>query len=482
MQTIIVTNQQEEWKCVEQYVPVISTEEYLSGEVYSNTEYVRVINLNKDYTYQSLGYYVSLLAAARKHKILPSIVTIQDLKNPMLAKIISFEIHADIQQHLNSIKSKEFVLSIYFGKNIAQKYDRLCQQIHKLFPAPLIRVHFRFSKKWHITTIMPIAITDVPLEHRAHLIEFAQAYFNKKRFHTAKLSKKPYDMAILINPDEKSPPSNKRAIKNFIDAAEDVGFNVDVVVKEDLKNVTEYDALFIRETTSVNHHTYRLARKAAAEGLIVIDDPESILKCTNKVYLAELLQKHKVDVPRTYIINKKNKQQLIKQIPYPFVLKLPDSSFSKGVIKVANEEAFCDALENFFEASELLLAQEYMPTDYDWRIGVIDGLPLYACRYYMAKNHWQIYDWQGGGRYGKTEAIPLEEVPPSIMRVALKAARLIGNGLYGLDIKEKDNIPYVIEINDNPSIEAGYDDEVLGEKVYETIMRSFIQRVKSRHG
>ena len=60
----------------------------------------------------------------------------------------------------------------------------------------------------------------------------------------------------------------------------------------------EFDALFIRETTLVNHHTYRFARRAASEGLVVIDDPESILKCTNKVFLAELLSRHKMPMPQ----------------------------------------------------------------------------------------------------------------------------------------------------------------------------------------
>ena len=31
-----------------------------------------------------------------------------------------------------------------------------------------------------------------------------------------------------------------------------------------------------------------------------------------------------------------------------------------------------------------------MPTDFDWRIGVLEGKALYACRYFMARKHWQI--------------------------------------------------------------------------------------------
>jgi glutathione synthase/RimK-type ligase-like ATP-grasp enzyme len=58
----------------------------------------------------------------------------------------------------------------------------------------------------------------------------------------------------------------------------------ELIEKEDYGRLAEFDALFIRETTGVNHHTYRFARRAEAEGLVVVDDPQSILKCTNKVY------------------------------------------------------------------------------------------------------------------------------------------------------------------------------------------------------
>ena len=52
--------------------------------------------------------------------------------------------------------------------------------------------------------------------------------------------------------------------------------------KKDYLRLAEYDALFIREDTSLDDHTYRFSKKAEKEGMVVIDDPNSILKCTNK--------------------------------------------------------------------------------------------------------------------------------------------------------------------------------------------------------
>ena len=67
-----------------------------------------------------------------------------------------------------------------------------------------------------------------------------------------------------------------------------------------------------------------------------------------------------------------------------------------------------------------------------------------------------------------------------MIRIATKAAKLIGNGLYGIDIKQSGNRVVVIEINDNPSIDAGVEDEYLGMALYDDIMREFLRRLEEK--
>ena len=52
-----------------------------------------------------------------------------------------------------------------------------------------------------------------------------------------------------------------------------------------------------------------------------------------------------------------------------------------------------------------------------------------------------------------------------------------GNGLYGVDLKEINGIPHLIEINDNPSLDAGIEDEVLGMELYTAILKEFRNRI-----
>ena len=116
-----------------------------------------------------------------------------------------------------------------------------------------------------------------------------------------------------------------------------------------------------------------------------------------------------------------------------------------------------------FAGADLLLAQEYLPTDFDWRVGILDRKPLFVCRYFMAQGHWQIIQHEEGraAREGEAQAIALNAAPPEVIDLALRSANLIGDGFYGVDIKQRGHQCYVIEINDNPNVDAGNEDGVL---------------------
>lgn len=483
MKKIIVVNNPKNWKFHVPEVDVVSAKDYLTKTDYTTMRSIRVFNLCKDYSYQSKGYYVSLLAEARGHKVIPNVKSIRDFKAPAVVKIISDEIDDLIQKSFKKLTGTDFELSIYFGQNVSPQYLELSQELYRLFQAPLLRAHFVFKQKWFIQSIRPICVNEIPDAHLDMVDKFARDYFDKNRFTSAHSEEYLYDLAILINPDEKEPPSNPKAIQKFINAAEKTGFRVELITKKDYHRVGEFDALFIRETTNVNHHTYAFARRAQSEGIAVIDDPDSILRCSNKVYLQELMTVGKIPAPHTIIAHSENRHTLAREIGFPMILKAPDSSFSLGVVKVQNNEELQKELDKMLEKSDLIIAQEFIPTKFDWRIGILDGKPFYACKYYMAKDHWQIYNWNSKDKddiCGLYDCLSLEQVPHGIIKAALRVSSMIGNGLYGVDLKEVNGKPMVIEVNDNPSIDDDVEDQVGGEKLYLNIMHSLRRRIEDR--
>jgi glutathione synthase/RimK-type ligase-like ATP-grasp enzyme len=483
MKKIIVVTNPKNWTLRVTGVDVVSAKDYLTNPEFTSLRNVRVFNLCREYTYQSKGYYVSLLAEARGHKAIPNVKNIQDLKAPAIVKIISDELDTLIQRSLKRITSQEYVLSIYFGQNVAQQYTELSEELHRLFQTPFIRVKLVYKGKWFIQGIKTIALDEIPEVHLPMVNEFAKAYFEKKRYIPARPGKSLYDLGILVNPDEKSPPSDRRAIQKFIEAAEDAGFSTELITRKDYNRIAEFDALLIRETTGVNHHTYRFARRAQSEGLVVIDDPDSILRCSNKVYLQELMSVGRIPSPKSLIVHSENRHTVATILGLPCVLKLPDSSFSQGVVKVSTREELQIKLDVMLEESDLVIGQEYLPTDFDWRIGVLDGVPLFACKYFMAKGHWQVYNWSSNTKKdieGNFHCHLIEEVPKKVIALALKVSSLIGRGFYGVDIKEIHGKPIVIEVNDNPSVDADIEDKIYGKKIYQSIMWLIRRRIEAR--
>jgi len=220
--------------------------------------------------------------------------------------------------------------------------------------------------------------------------------------------------------------------------------------------------------------------------LALIDYPEIILKCSNKVFLFELLKGARISMPKSCIVTKSNYEDVVAQLGLPCVLKLPDSTFSFGVSKVNSEEEFKKEVENLLNVSELLIAQEFLYTDFDWRVGILDDVPIFACRYHMAQGHWQIYNWQAARKTdieGNADCLPLSEVPEKVLKLAIRSARLIHpRGLFGVDLKQIKNKIYVIEVNDNPNIDHGVEDRVNENLIYHQVMEAFMKRIHERYG
>jgi glutathione synthase/RimK-type ligase-like ATP-grasp enzyme len=481
--TLIVVDDLKDWPLQLEGVELVPAKSYLTDARYMNMRDAKVFNLCRSYRYQSIGYYVSLLAEARRHKPVPTITTMQDLKSQSIVRAYSGELDGLVQKSLSPLQSKEFILSVYFGRNLAKRYDSLSMHLFRLFPVPFLRAFFVYSEKickWQLRNIGPMEANDIPAEHRQFAVNATREFIERRRPARRRVSMR-YDLAILHNTKEKEPPSNPKALQRFVRAAESLGLATELITKDDYSRISEFDALFIRETTSVTHHTYRFARNAAAEGLVVVDDPESILKCTNKVFLAELMEKHKVPVPKTVIVHDDNAKAIPGILGLPCILKRPDSSFSQGVVKAETEEEFAAYAADMLDRSELLIAQEFMPTDYDWRVGIFDRQPLFVCKYYMADHHWQIIRRDKSGIKtgdGMSETLPVEHAPTAVVRLALRAANLIGDCLYGVDIKQSGKSFCVMEVNDNPNIDAGIEDAVLKEELYSRIMRVILRRIE----
>ena len=153
-------------------------------------------------------------------------------------------------------------ISVYFGKTPEKGLELLASRLFKLFPAPFLRADFVHTGAWQLQNVSPLSVKDIPETERDFAEVVSSEYFAGKKLIIPKRPVSRYDLAILLDPEEARPPSNARAIKRCIKAAETLGVGVECITREDSNRLSEFDALFIRETTNVDHHTYRMSADA----------------------------------------------------------------------------------------------------------------------------------------------------------------------------------------------------------------------------
>ncbi len=463
---------------------VVAAREFIREPAPPKAAATRVINLCRDHSYLSLGYYCSLLAEGRGHRTIPSIEVMLDLHWKRLLRIALPEVNELVGATVKAPPdSPPATAHIYFRQPDDPRLAEAAGRIFDLFRCPILKVTLGHrSGRWEITDLAPGAIRDLDETQRQAFRQALERHLQVAWREQRATIPARYSLAILHDPTEALPPSNARALDKFVKAGAKLGVEVELITRADYGRLLEFDALFIRETTALNHHTYRFAKKADAEDLVVIDDPRSLLRCTNKIYLAELLQANGVPTPRTLVIDRRGIARVEAELGFPAVIKIPDGSFSRGMHRVADAKELTAVAATVFDESDLIIAQEYMRTDFDWRVGVLDGKPIYVCQYEMARGHWQIVRHEGDGQMveGESRTLAIADAPPAVVDTALRAAALIGDGLYGVDLKETPAGIFVVEVNDNPNIDAGIEDLVLKDSLYQTVINAFIERLDRR--
>ena len=508
---------------------VVDADRYLEGGGDLADPRAVVVNLCRSTRYRSRGYYVSLLASARGQQVIPSVETSQGLQDPYgrfralqeagvptvdaaemrirrrelalpppdTAVVTDEQAQEEEPPHhfpppllragengdggCRHAETHEFVETLVFMGTCADpRFHRAALAVYREWPAPVLRLQLvDEDEEWKVTQVAAVAPHHLSAGERDELARALEPERVVRRGREAPRETVRASIAVLVTPGDPFAPSSPETIDRLERVAGRMNVHVHRIAMGDLRKLPEYDALFIRALTGVSEPAFPFALRAEALDMPVVDDPQSIIRCGNKVFLEELLRREKIPTPRTQILTQHTSWKQAEELGLPFVVKLPDGSFSAAVHKISSRDDFRVRTGEMLRKSPLIIAQEFLPTDFDWRITVLGGRLLFAARYFMARGHWQIRtEVKGTERYGRVEAVPRESAPRDVVDVALRASALIGDGLYGVDIKETPRGPVVIEINDNPNLDVGYEDAADGTVVYEDLVEYFVSKIE----
>ena len=477
----IVVDKREDFRWPDPGGRVVTSEQYLTEFVMNGRS--RVINLCRDYGYLDAGYYVSLLADARGDRAVPDVRAFSEMDHRTFRDEHAAALNRLVDRTPEMPRSiHSFSVNVYFGETEDECFADLARQAFARLRCPLLRIDLERAQPWRIATVQALDPRDVPTGQDEFFLRSLDRYV-QQRWRQPRSEAPRFDLAVLFDPEDELPPSKPSTLERLADVGRDMGVDVTLIERHDYARLAQFDALFIRETTAVQHHTFRFARKAEREGLPVVDDSASILRCTNKVFLADLLRANDITTPRTWFVTRRSRSELETHTDFPVIVKIPDGSFSIGVERADDAAQLRDIVERMLKRSEIILLQDFIQTEFDWRIGVLDGQPLFAARYFMCDQHWQILKHSPDGTHaeGSTNAVALPDVPLAVLEPALQASRLIGRGLYGVDLKQTAGGVYVIEVNDNPNIDVGMEDAVLGDDLYRCLLEFFLLRAEELH-
>ena len=483
MSWVILTGRQNDLDPADTPHKIITSRDYLTHPNLFRGQRPKVINLSNSYAYQSRGYYASLLASSRGHRVIPTVETMIDLSEKKLYEAALPELEQVLNRQRKELGGAfPARVAVFFGVGPDKGWDRFSRLLFDWFRAPALEVAIRDGGSWaSITRIGFLPLARMKGDEEGRFLAALDGHTRREWRAGKARTPARYTFATLIDPKEELPPSMVGSLKHWSRIAEKMGVEVEPITRKDLPRLANFDALFIRETTSISNHTYRFARRAQQEGMPVIDDPLSMIRCTNKVYLNELMAANKVPVPPTVMIAGAADLQLAADtLGFPLVLKIPDSAFSRGVRKASGFDELKALATRWLEDSDLLIAQKFVPTSFDWRVGVLGGQPLFAVQYLMAKKHWQIVNHDRAGKpdQGGFRAFTLKEAPAEMVETAVRAARCIGDGLYGVDLKETADGVCVIEVNDNPNLDHGCEDAGEKDEVWVRLTRWFLDRLE----
>lgn len=270
------------------------------------------------------------------------------------------------------------------------------------------------------------------------------------------------------------------AIMRFTQVARKLGHWTDFLFRPDMFKIPQYDALFIRALTDPLNSAYVAARTAEMHGVRVIDDPTSIRICCDKIFMYKRLLANNVPIPDSVFIDwgeltHHKAKEILDRLGSPVVLKAPNSSFSMYVDRGSTVEEVMTLGKKYFRRADRIVAQKFIKSEFDWRVGTLDGEALYVCQYVIPRKRWKImtYTQEGRAIYGPVRGVPLAEANPLLLQRALEASAAIGRGLYGVDLKQVGDDFVVIEVNDNPTIMAGDEDQKAGD-LYERLIRYLV--------
>lgn len=230
-----------------------------------------------------------------------------------------------------------------------------------------------------------------------------------------------------------------------------------------------YDAVIPRIGSSITFYGTAVVRQFEMMGTFCVNESVAISRSRDKLRSLQLLSRKDVGLPRTGFASKPdNVKDLIRNVGgAPLVIKLLEGTQGIGVVLADTNKAAESIIEAFMGLKANILVQEYIKeaNGADIRCFVVGGKVVAAMKRQAAEGEFRSNLHRGGNA-------SLVRLSREERATAVKAAKVLGLNVCGVDILQSSNGPVVMEVNSSPGLEGI---EVATKKDVAGLIFSFIE-------
>jgi ribosomal protein S6--L-glutamate ligase len=236
------------------------------------------------------------------------------------------------------------------------------------------------------------------------------------------------------------------------------------------KKLEHVDAVIPRIGASVTFYGTAVVRQFEMMKVFSGIESQALVRSRDKLRSLQILSRSGLGLPKTVFTNySKNVKDIIQAVGgAPVVVKLLEGTQGLGVVLAETDSAAESVIEAFNGLKIRVIVQEFIKEAQgaDIRAFVVDGVVVGAMKRQAKQGEFRSNLHRGG----TAEIIELSEEEEN---VALKAARVMGLGICGVDMLQSAHGPLIMEVNSSPGLEGI--EKATGKDIAKSIIR-YIER------
>jgi len=215
--------------------------------------------------------------------------------------------------------------------------------------------------------------------------------------------------------------------------------------------VENVDAVIPRIGASVTFFGTAVVRQFEMMKVFTAIESQALVRSRDKLRSLQILSRAGLGLPKTVFTNySRNVKDIVKSVGgAPLVIKLLEGTQGLGVVLAENDNAAESVIEAFNGLKARVIVQQYIEEakGSDIRAFVVDGVVVGAMKRQAKKGEFRSNLHRGGS----ATVIELSEEEEN---AALKAARVMGLGIAGVDMLQSNHGPLILEVNSSPGLEG----------------------------